>query len=59
MNILVTGASRGIGECIAKNLDGTIFAVGRNEEKLKQYEYLQRSRQNEHAGDRKNYQSKP
>ena len=38
MNILVTGASRGIGECIAKNLDGTIFAVGRNEEKLKQYE---------------------
>ena len=37
MNILVTGASRGIGECIAKNLDGTIFAVGRNEEKLKQY----------------------
>ncbi len=38
MNILITGASRGIGECIAQNLDGTIFAVGRNEEKLKQYE---------------------
>ena len=38
MNILVTGASRGIGECIAKNLDGTIFAVGRNEDKLKQYQ---------------------
>ena len=38
MNILVTGASRGIGECIAQNLDGTIFAVGRNEDKLKQYQ---------------------
>lgn len=38
MNILITGASRGIGECIAKNLDGTIFAIGRNEDKLKQYE---------------------
>ncbi len=37
MNILITGASRGIGECIAKNLDGTIFAIGRNEDKLKQY----------------------
>lgn len=37
MNILVTGASKGIGECIANNLDGNIFAVGRCEEKLKQY----------------------
>lgn len=37
MNILVTGASRGIGESIANNLDGTIFAVGRNEARLKQY----------------------
>ena len=37
MNILVTGASRGIGECIAKSLDGNIFAVARNEEKLKAY----------------------
>lgn len=38
MNILVTGASKGIGECIANSLDGTIFAVGRCEEKLKQYD---------------------
>ena len=37
MNILVTGASKGIGECIAHNLDGEIFAVGRCEERLKQY----------------------
>ena len=37
MNILVTGASKGIGECIAHNLDGEIFTVGRCEERLKQY----------------------
>lgn len=37
MNILITGASKGIGECIAHNLDGNIFAVGRCEERLKQY----------------------
>ena len=37
MNILITGASKGIGECIAHNLDGYIFAVGRCEERLKQY----------------------
>lgn len=38
MNILVTGASKGIGESIAKNIDGNIFAVGRCEERLKQYQ---------------------
>lgn len=37
MNILVTGASKGIGECIANSLEGNIFAVGRNEDELKQY----------------------
>lgn len=41
MNVLVTGASKGIGESIAKNIDGNIFAVGRCEERLKQYkDYL-------------------
>ena len=38
MNILVTGATRGIGKAIAENLDGKIFAVGRNEELLKKYD---------------------
>ena len=38
MNILVTGASKGIGESIANNIDGNIFAVGRCEERLKQYQ---------------------
>ena len=37
MNILITGASKGIGECIAHSLTGNIFAVGRCEERLKQY----------------------
>ena len=39
MNILVTGATKGIGRAIAKSLDGKIYAVGRNEELLKSYEY--------------------
>lgn len=38
MNILVTGATRGIGRTIAKNLAGNIYATGRNEELLKDYE---------------------
>ncbi len=37
MNILVTGASKGIGENISTNLEGNIFAVGRNEDNLKKY----------------------
>lgn len=37
MNILVTGASRGIGKTIAESLDGNIFAVARNEELLKSF----------------------
>ena len=37
MNILITGASRGIGRAIAKNLDGEIFAVARNEALLKDF----------------------
>ena len=37
MNILVTGATKGIGEVIANTLEGSIFVVGRNVEKLKQY----------------------
>ena len=37
MNILITGATRGIGKTIAKNISGRIFAVGRNEELLKSY----------------------
>ena len=38
MNILVTGATRGIGKAIAENLDGNIFAVGRNEVLLSCYQ---------------------
>lgn len=38
MNILITGASKGIGKAIADELDGNIFAASRNEELLKQYQ---------------------
>ena len=38
MNILVTGATRGIGNTIAKNLEGKIFVCGRNEELLKNFD---------------------
>ena len=38
MNILVTGATRGIGKSICKNIDGNIFACGRNETLLKEYD---------------------
>ena len=41
MNILITGATRGIGKAIAESLmkDNSIFAVGRNEELLKCYKH--------------------
>lgn len=39
MNILVTGASRGIGKTIAKSLQsyGKVYVTARNEEKLKEF----------------------
>lgn len=37
MNILVTGATRGIGKAIAATLEGNVFATGRNEELLRVY----------------------
>ena len=37
MNILITGATKGIGNVIAQNLEGNIFAVGRNIEALKTF----------------------
>lgn len=37
MNILITGASRGIGKAIAKALDGEIFVSARQENLLKEY----------------------
>lgn len=39
MNILVTGASRGIGKVIAQSLQsyGNVFVTARNEEKLKEF----------------------
>ena len=38
MNILVTGASRGIGKAISKSLKGNLFTCGRYEETLSEYE---------------------
>lgn len=37
MNVLITGATRGIGKVIASALDANIYAVARNEELLKDY----------------------
>ena len=37
MNILVTGATRGIGKAICENLSGNIYASGRNKELLSVY----------------------
>ena len=37
MNILITGASRGIGKAIAKALNGNIFVTARQENLLKEY----------------------
>lgn len=38
MRILITGATKGIGKAIAQELNGEIFATGRNEELLKEYQ---------------------
>ena len=37
MKILVTGATKGIGNVIAKNLEGEIYATGRNIEVLREF----------------------
>lgn len=37
MNILITGATKGIGKVIAMRLKGNVFATGRNEVLLKEY----------------------
>lgn len=39
MNILVTGATKGIGKAIAAELNGEIFAAARNKELLKEYKH--------------------
>lgn len=38
MNILITGATRGIGKAIASELDGNIFVAARNEELLREFD---------------------
>ena len=38
MNILVTGATRGIGKAICENIDGNIYATGRDEKLLSKYD---------------------
>ena len=38
MNILITGATRGIGKSIANTIDGNIHAAGRNEKLLSAYD---------------------